>query len=60
LRFLVEFEINDPEETPESNVAAREGGEADATARLVDERHLVRVCKRPLAGNPNDPAAACR
>ena len=49
MEFLVEFEINVPEGTPESEVEARESDEAAAAARLVDEGHLVRVWKRSVA-----------
>ncbi|HWF25629.1 MAG TPA: muconolactone Delta-isomerase family protein [Solirubrobacteraceae bacterium] len=45
MEFLVEFEIAIPVGTPESEVAAREGAEALAAAKLVDEGHLVRVWK---------------
>jgi muconolactone delta-isomerase len=43
MEFLVEFEIAIPVGTPESEVAAREGAEALAASKLVDEGHLVRV-----------------
>ena len=47
--FLVEFEINVPDGTPESEVENREHAEASVAAKLVDEGHLLRVWKRPVA-----------
>jgi muconolactone delta-isomerase len=49
VEFLVDFEISIPEGTPESEVEDRENAEASAAAKLVDEGHLVRVWKRPVA-----------
>jgi muconolactone delta-isomerase len=49
MEFLVDFQVNVPEGTPESVVEARERAEASAAARLVDDGHLVRVWKRPVA-----------
>ena len=49
MEFLVEFEVNVPNGTPESEVKARETAEASATAKLADEGHLVRVWKSPVA-----------
>jgi len=49
MEFLVEFEINVPDGTPDSEVKDRQNAEASAAARLVDEGHLVRVWKPPLA-----------
>jgi muconolactone delta-isomerase len=46
VEFLVEFEIEVPDGTPESEVSDREQAEAVAAARLVEEGHLVRVWKR--------------
>ena len=47
--FLVEFEINVPKGIPESEVTAREGAEAAAAAKLVDQGHLIRLWKRHVA-----------
>src|SRR5689334_8555966 len=44
--FLVEFEIDVPEGTPESEVTAREDAEGVAAAELVEQGHLVRVWQR--------------
>jgi muconolactone delta-isomerase len=49
MEFLVEFEVIVPDATPESEVKDRERDEASAAAKLVDEGHLVRVWRRPLA-----------
>ncbi len=49
MEFLVEFEVNVPHGTPQSEIEDRENAEAAAAARLVDEGHLVRVWKRPVA-----------
>jgi muconolactone delta-isomerase len=43
MEFLVEFEINVPNGTPESEVKKRENDEAFAAAMLADQGHLVRV-----------------
>ena len=48
MEFLVDFEINVPERTPEAEVKDRQTAEAVAAAKLADEGHLVRVWKRPL------------
>jgi muconolactone delta-isomerase len=47
--FMVEFEVNIPDGTPDSEVKDREDAEATAAARLVDEGHLVRVWKVHVA-----------
>jgi muconolactone delta-isomerase len=53
VEFLVEFEINVPEGTPESEVKDREQAEAVAAAKLVDDGHLVRLWKLPVTyGDP--------
>ena len=49
MEFLVEFEIDVPEGTPESEVNDRENAEAVAAAKLADEGHLVRLWKRSAA-----------
>jgi muconolactone delta-isomerase len=43
MEFLVEFEINVPGGTPESEVQDREDAEAAAAAELAREGRLVRV-----------------
>jgi muconolactone delta-isomerase len=47
--FLVEFEVDVPAGTSESEVEARESAEEVAATKLADEGHLLRVWKRPLA-----------
>jgi muconolactone delta-isomerase len=49
MEFLVEFDINAPDGTPESEVADRQTAEASAAAKLVEDGHLLRVWKRPVA-----------
>ncbi|MDP9257473.1 MAG: muconolactone Delta-isomerase family protein [Actinomycetota bacterium] len=46
MEFLVEFEVEVPERTRESEVERRSRAEASAAARLVDEGHLLRVWRR--------------
>jgi muconolactone D-isomerase len=43
VEFLVEFEINPPEGTPESEVLDRQEAEAAAAGGLVEKGHLVRL-----------------
>ena len=50
MEFLVEFEINVPGGTPESEVRDRENAEATAAAQLAREGHLVRVWKLSTPG----------
>ena len=49
MEFLVEFDVNVPDGTPESEVKDRERAEASAAAKLVDQGHLVRLWKPPVA-----------
>ncbi|MGZ6870350.1 MAG: muconolactone Delta-isomerase, partial [Frankiaceae bacterium] len=49
MEFLVEFEVNVPEGTPEFDVKQRESAEASAAAKLVDKGYLVRLWKPPVA-----------
>jgi muconolactone delta-isomerase len=49
VEFLVEFEVNVPDGTPESEIKDRESAEAAAAARLIDEGHLIRVWEPPTA-----------
>ena len=58
--FLVEFEINVPEGTPEAEVTAREDAESGAAAHLVDQGHLVRLWKRPVAPGESRPIGLYR
>jgi muconolactone delta-isomerase len=49
MEFLVEFEINVPKGTPESDVKERESAEAAAAADLARKGHLVRLWRPPVA-----------
>ena len=52
--FLVEFEVDVPAGTSETEVKDRERAEAVAATKLADEGHLLRVWKRPRsAGETN-------
>jgi muconolactone delta-isomerase len=58
--FLVDFEINVPEGTAESEVTAREDAESAAAAKLVDQGHLVRLWKRRIAPSKSRPIGLYR
>ena len=47
--FLVEFDVDVPAGTSETEVKDRERAEAVAATKLVEEGHLLRVWKRPLS-----------
>ena len=49
MEFLVEFELNVSEGTPDSEVTDRENAEVSAAAKLAVEGHLVRLWKSPVA-----------
>jgi muconolactone D-isomerase len=49
MEFLVEFELNVPEGTPESEVKRRVSAEAAVSADLAREGHLVRLWRPPVA-----------
>jgi muconolactone D-isomerase len=46
MEFLVEFEVEVPDGTPESEVEQRMRAESAATASLAAEGHLLRVWRR--------------
>jgi muconolactone delta-isomerase len=48
IEFLVEFDLQVPAGTPESEISGREQAESAAAAKLADEGHLVRLwrCRR--------------
>ena len=50
MEFFVEFEIQVPDGTPDSEVVERERLEAAAAAELVGDGHLLRVWKRAVDG----------
>jgi len=49
MEFLVGFEVNVPDGTPESEVEDRVSAEASSAAKLAGEGHLVRVWRQPVA-----------
>jgi muconolactone delta-isomerase len=49
MEFLVEFEIEVPAGTPETEVSDRQRAEEVAATKLADDGHLLRVWKRPLS-----------
>ena len=49
MEFLVEFEVDVPAGTSETEVKDRERAEVVAATRLADEGHLLRVWKRRLS-----------
>ena len=51
MEFLVEFDVQVPAGTPQSEVRDRERAESAAAAKLADEGHLVRLWRRPRAGD---------
>ena len=51
MEFLVEFEVNIPDGTPDSEVKRRDDAEAGAAARLVEQGYLERVWKKRVSGN---------
>jgi muconolactone D-isomerase len=48
MEFLVEFELDVPEGTAESEVEDRNNAESSAAAELAAEGHLARVWSRPV------------
>jgi muconolactone delta-isomerase len=48
VEFLVEFELNVPEGTPDSVVKERVSAEATASADLARQGHLVRLWRPPV------------
>jgi muconolactone D-isomerase len=51
MEFLVEFELNIPEGTPDTEIEDRQAAEEQAAGRLADEGHLLRVWK---SSGPSD------
>jgi muconolactone D-isomerase len=49
MEFLVEFDVDIPDETPRPEVADRQAAEASAAAKLAEDGHLLRVWKAPVA-----------
>ena len=53
--FLVEFEVDVPAGTPETEARDRERAEALATTKLADEGHLLRVGTVTVTGLERHP-----
>ena len=51
MEFLVEFDVQVPAGTPQSEVGDRQKAESAAAAKLADEGHLVRLWRRPRVGD---------
>jgi muconolactone D-isomerase len=51
MEFLVEFEVEVPAGTPDAEVEQRQRAESAAAAKLAADGHLVRLWRRPLAGD---------
>ena len=51
MEFLVEFEVDVPAGTPDAVVEQHQRAESAAAAKLAKDGHLVRLWRRPLAGN---------
>jgi muconolactone D-isomerase len=49
MEFLVEFDIEVPDGTPQSEVADRQAAEASAATKLAEDGHLLRAWKPPAA-----------
>jgi len=51
MEFLVEFEVEVPAGTPVAEVDQHQRAESAAAAKLAEDRHLVRLWRRPLVGD---------
>jgi muconolactone delta-isomerase len=51
MEFLVEFEVEVPDGTPDAEVEQHQRAESVAAAKLAEDGHLVRLWRRPLAGD---------
>jgi muconolactone D-isomerase len=51
IEFLVEFDLQVPAGTPESEISGREQAESAAAAKLADEGHLVRLWRWRRTGD---------
>jgi muconolactone delta-isomerase len=63
MEFLITFEVEMPNGTPEVEVEQRTRAEATAAAELVEEGHLLRLWKRRTGAADNsaiDSAAVVR
>ena len=51
MEFLVEFEVKVPAGTPDAEVEQHQRAESAAAAKLAEDGHLVRLWRRPRAGD---------
>ena len=51
MEFLVEFEVEVPAGTPDTEVEQHQRAESAAAAKLAEDGHLVRLWRRPLVGD---------
>ena len=51
MEFLVEFEVEVPAGTPDTEVEQHQRAQSAATAKLAEDGQLVRLWRRPLAGD---------
>ncbi len=51
MEFLVEFDIQIPADTPDAEVEQHQRAESAAAAKLAEDRHLIRLWRRPLFGD---------
>jgi muconolactone D-isomerase len=51
MEFLVEFEVEVPAGTADTEVEWHQRAESAAAAKLAEEGHLVRLWRRPLVGD---------
>ena len=51
MEFLVEFEVEVPAGTPDAEAEQHQRAESAAAAKLAEDGHLVRLWRRPLAGD---------
>jgi muconolactone delta-isomerase len=49
MEYLVQFDVDVPAGTPETEVADRQTAEASAAAKLAEDGHLLRAWKAPVA-----------
>jgi muconolactone delta-isomerase len=50
MEYLVEFEVEVPDGTPDAEVEQHQRAESAAAAKLAEDGHLVRLWRRPLVG----------
>ena len=60
MEFLVEFEVDVPAGTPDAVVEQHQRAESAAAAKLAKDGHLVRLWRRPLAGDGTTAIGLCR